>query len=148
MTSSTVSRESAPRSSMNLASGVTWSAFTPNCSTIMSLTRCSIDFSAMINSDSNFCCVSMPRFRQRQALNQIIFTVFRQPRGLHDHTTVNCQYLSGNITGGRAGQKQGRVGDIFRLSEFRQRDLLQNTAANFLIERRGHVCFYKTGRQG
>src|SRR5215217_6747628 len=38
MTSSTVSRESAPRSSTNDASGVTSSSSTPSCSTIMLLT--------------------------------------------------------------------------------------------------------------
>src|ERR1043166_825841 len=50
-----------PQSSMNLASGVTWSAFTPSCSTIMSFTRCSVDFSAAMGY-SVFCfCLSMPR---------------------------------------------------------------------------------------
>ena len=42
MTNSTVSRESAPRSSMKEASRVTSSAFTPSCSTIMSFTFCSM----------------------------------------------------------------------------------------------------------
>ena len=47
ITSSTVSRESAPRSSMNEAVGVTCSAFTPSCSTMISLTFSSMDFSDM-----------------------------------------------------------------------------------------------------
>lgn len=38
MMSSTVSKESAPRSSMKEASGTTLSASTPSCSTMMSLT--------------------------------------------------------------------------------------------------------------
>ena len=38
MINSTVSRESAPRSSMKEAPGTTLSASTPNCSTMMSLT--------------------------------------------------------------------------------------------------------------
>lgn len=42
MINSTVSRESAPRSSMKEASGTTLSASTPSCSTMMSLTFCSI----------------------------------------------------------------------------------------------------------
>jgi len=37
MINSTVSRESAPRSSMKEASGTTWSGFTPSCSTMISL---------------------------------------------------------------------------------------------------------------
>src|SRR4029450_5101996 len=44
MTSSTVSRESAPRSSMNFAFGLTSSSSTPNCSTMISFTFSSTDF--------------------------------------------------------------------------------------------------------
>src|ERR1035437_7203670 len=47
ITSSTVSSESAPRSSMNFACGVTCSGFTPSCSTTMSFTRWSIGLSAI-----------------------------------------------------------------------------------------------------
>src|ERR1051326_8288245 len=43
MTSSTVSRESAPRSSINEAVGVTSDSSTPNCSTIICLTLSSTD---------------------------------------------------------------------------------------------------------
>src|SRR6185369_14691926 len=41
ITSSTMSSESAPRSSMKDACGVTWSSLTPSCSQMISLTRCS-----------------------------------------------------------------------------------------------------------
>src|SRR5262249_15109156 len=44
MTSSTVSRESAPRSSMNFAAGVTSSSSTPSCSMMISFTLSSTDF--------------------------------------------------------------------------------------------------------
>src|SRR5438445_10522761 len=44
MTSSTVSSESAPRSSMNFAFGVTSSSSTPSCSTMISFTFSSTDF--------------------------------------------------------------------------------------------------------
>src|SRR6266536_4631720 len=47
ITSSTMSSESAPKSSIKEACGVTCSGFTPSCSTIMSLTLSSIDFSAI-----------------------------------------------------------------------------------------------------
>src|SRR5207249_10259100 len=44
MTSSTVSSESAPRSSMNFAAGVTSSSSTPSCSMMISFTLSSTDF--------------------------------------------------------------------------------------------------------
>src|SRR4051812_36351804 len=44
ITSSTVSSESAPRSSMNFAAGVTSSSSTPSCSTMISFTFSSTDF--------------------------------------------------------------------------------------------------------
>src|SRR5262245_15281385 len=47
ITSSTVSRESAPRSSMNLAAGVTSPSSTPSCSLMISFTRSSMDFVVM-----------------------------------------------------------------------------------------------------
>src|ERR1043166_9122230 len=47
ITNSTMSSESAPKSSMNDASGVTCSGLTPSCSTMMSLTFSSIDLSAI-----------------------------------------------------------------------------------------------------
>src|SRR3989454_1533588 len=53
MTNSTVSSESAPRSSMNFASGVTWSGLTPSCSTMISFTRSCTDFSAIIGFSLN-----------------------------------------------------------------------------------------------
>src|ERR1017187_7268388 len=55
-------------------------AFTPNCSTMMSLTLCSIVFSAMMCSSSYFCCVSMPRFERRQARNR---------KKLHGHAAID-----------------------------------------------------------
>src|SRR4030095_17037079 len=45
ITNSTMSSESAPKSSMKDACGVTCSGLTPGCSTMMSLTFSSIDFS-------------------------------------------------------------------------------------------------------
>src|SRR5437763_9695558 len=51
MTSSTVSRESAPRSSMNFAAGVTSSSSTPSCSTMISFTFSSTDFPMNAPSD-------------------------------------------------------------------------------------------------
>src|ERR1035437_3396954 len=120
MTNSTVSSESAPRSSMNLASGVTWSAFTPNCSTMMSLTLCSIVFSAMMCSSSNICCVSMPRFERRQARNR---------KKLHRHAAIYRQHLARDVARRRAGEEQHGVGHVVRLAQVAQRNLLQEPLA-------------------
>src|SRR6266446_10046104 len=43
ITTSTMSSESAPRSSTKLAVGSTWSSSTPSCSTMICLTFCSTD---------------------------------------------------------------------------------------------------------
>src|SRR5207253_9698821 len=51
ITSSTVSSESAPRSSMNFACGVTSSSSTPSCSTMISFTFSSTDFRMNAPSD-------------------------------------------------------------------------------------------------
>src|ERR1700690_1420282 len=107
---------------MNFASGVTWSAFTPNCSTIMSLTRCSIVFSAMVYSGSNFCSVSMPRFGGRQARNR---------KKLHCHPAIDCQHLAGDIACRRAGQEQDRTGHVVRLAEVPERNLFQERLTGF-----------------
>src|SRR6266404_273770 len=96
---------------MNFASGVTWSALTPNCSTIMSLTRCSIVFSAMVFSGSNFCSVSMRRWGMRQARIAQFFSE------LHHQPAIHGQYLAGNIAGRRPGEEDSGIGDIFRLAE-------------------------------
>src|SRR5436190_15363779 len=53
MTSSTMSRLSAPRSSMKLASSVTFSASTPRCSTTIFFTRSAV--SLMWTSSVRFC---------------------------------------------------------------------------------------------
>src|ERR1035437_7729209 len=139
MTSSTVSSESAPRSSMNFASGVTWSAFTPNCSTMMSLTRCSIVFSAMVYSGSNFCSVSMRRFGTRQAPNQ---------KKLHGHAAIHGQHLAGDIVRPRAGEEQYRRRHVFRLAKRAQRNLLDDAVLLFLGQLVGHGRLDEARRNG
>src|ERR1039458_1540526 len=146
MTNSTVSSESAPRSSMNLASGVTWSAFTPNCSTMISFTRCSIVFSAMIYSGSKlnvsgsyFCSVSMRRFGTRQAPNR---------KKLHGHAAINRKHLAGDITSGRTSQKQDGIGDVVRLAEAAQGDLFQEPLARLGADFGRHGGLNETGGDG
>src|SRR6516165_10745834 len=118
MTSSTVSSESAPRSSMNLASGVTWSGFTPNCSTMISLTLCSIVFSAMMvlrffGSFAVCLCHDSKGVKSR-------FKDF-----LHHHSPVHGKHLTRNIPCSRTGQKQGRARNILCLPKAVQRNFLE-----------------------
>src|ERR1017187_4055957 len=129
ITNSTVSSESAPRSSMTFASGVTWSAFTPNCSTIISLTRCSIVFSDMICSSSIIFSVSMPRFGRRQARNR---------KKLHRHSAIDRQHLAGDVARRRAGEEQDGVCHVLRLAQVAQRNLLQQPLARLGTDLRRH----------
>jgi hypothetical protein len=61
MTSSTMSRLSAPRSSMKLASSVTFSASTPRCSTTIFFTRSAVSLISTLSFRETFGqCVSEP----------------------------------------------------------------------------------------
>src|ERR1035437_2575870 len=136
MTNSTGSRESAPRRSSDLASGVTWSAFTPNCSTIISLILCSIVLSTMVYSSSYFCSVSMPRFRKRQARNR---------KKLHGHAAVNRQHLAGDVARRRAGEEQDGVGHVVRLAKAAEGNLFRECLARLGTELGRHGGLDETG---
>src|SRR4030095_16009235 len=77
ITSSTMSSESAPRSSMNEASGVTSSSLTPSCSQMISFT---------------FCSTAVP-----------ISSSFA--RNSHVQATVHVQHVSGDVGGVRRRQE-------------------------------------------
>src|ERR671922_2539783 len=81
ITSSTVSRLSAPRSSMKLASLVSFSRSTPSSSTMMSLT-----FSSTLLMSS-----SIGDFRVTS----------------DDQTAVHHQHLAGDVSGEIGGEEQG-----------------------------------------
>src|SRR5512145_2319362 len=86
MTSSTVSRLSAPRSSMKLASLVSLSRSTPSSSTIMSLTF----------SSSCFMSIAMDNPQRRE----------RRMGGSHHHPAVDHQHLPRNVAGQVGGEKE------------------------------------------
>src|ERR671919_2437437 len=86
MTSSTVSRLSAPRSSMKLASLVSFSRSTPSSSTMMSLT-----FSSTLLMWS-----SIGDFRVTS----------------DDQSTIDHQNLAGDVGGEIGGEEQGRTGHV------------------------------------
>src|SRR5690606_11460322 len=90
MTSSTVSRLSAPRSSMKLASVVSFSRSTPRSSTMMSLTfssTFSMSSSGSLEADSD------------------------------DHSAVDHQHLARDIRGQIGRQEQHGAGDVLRLAQ-------------------------------
>src|SRR3954469_11225035 len=86
MTSSTVSRLSAPRSSMKLASLVSFSRSTPSSSTMMSLT-----FSSTLLMWSS---------------------IGVSARGSDDHSAVDHQHLSSHVARQVGGQKEHCPGHI------------------------------------
>src|SRR5882724_2148113 len=98
ITSSTVSRLSAPRSSMKLASLVSFSRSTPSSSTMMSLT-----FSSTLLMSSSIG-VSAQR--------------------LDDHPTVDHQHLPGDVTGQVGSQEQHRPSDVLGPPQAAQRNVL------------------------
>src|SRR3954454_14603123 len=87
MTSSTVSRLSAPRSSMKLASLVSFSRSTPSSSTMMSLT-----FSSTLLMSSS---IGVSRWRRSD-----------------DQATIDHQDLPGHVGGQVGGQEQHRARDV------------------------------------
>src|SRR5260221_2163452 len=105
MTSSTVSRLSAPRSSMKLASLVSFSRSTPSSSTMMSFTLSS----TLLMSSSVGSYVPPYVFDDRPS---------------HDHAAVHHQHLAGDVPGQIGGEKQRDAGHILRPAEPSQRDAL------------------------
>src|SRR5512145_448321 len=93
MTSSTVSRLSAPRSSMKLASLVSLSRSTPSSSTMMSLTF----------SSSCFMSIAMGILSERGRL--------------HHHPAVDDQDLPCNVAGRVGGEKEDGAGDVGSLPQ-------------------------------
>src|SRR6266498_6159381 len=99
MISSTVSRESAPRSSTNDASGVTSSSLTSNCSTTTFLTRSYV--ADTLRTSSGSC--------GRRSLSQ--------------HPSIHNQHLSGDVRNLRQAKEQDHRGDVLRSTQAPQGNL-------------------------
>src|SRR6266566_5011068 len=127
MTSSTVSRESAPRSSTNDDSFLISASFTPSCSATIFLTRCST-FSMLLPPlrDLN---VQSGRFYQ----NGCAFPL------LHIHTAVDMQSRAGDIRRRGRGEKRHGVRHVLRRSKASKRDALDQFRALRLVQRACHV---------
>src|SRR5207302_150457 len=104
ITSSTVSRLSAPRSSMKLASGVSLSRSTPNSSTMMSLTF----------SSSCFMSIAM-----------LTLSGGKGDRRSHHHPAIHDDHLPRNVAGEVGGEKEHGPGDIAAQAEPSQRDVIE-----------------------
>src|SRR4029079_13335190 len=131
ITSSTVSRESAPRSAMKAFSLVTSASGTPSCSAMIFLTRASISLMTppgVENGKTRQPAILAaptqsspgpggPAWLQR--------SLRRRTPSLHEHAAVDVQFGAGDVARLRAGQEGHRVGDLFGGAQAPQRNLLQ-----------------------
>src|SRR5437867_2587953 len=117
ITSSTVSSESAPRSSTNEAVGTTSSASTPSCSTMIPLT-----FS------STFISI------------RLLWAA------LHVHTAVDVQYVTGDVSRRLARQEEHGGGDIRGRAEACHGNHLEEPLLRIGRQRRGHLGLDVAGR--
>src|SRR5215471_21856210 len=114
ITSSTMSRLSAPRSSMKEDSGLISSSPTPSWSAMMDLTFASMFVVAMYHpSKSNIARTRSGDPRARYIPRRHSF----QLRRLHVHPAVDPEHLTGDVGSLIARQKEDRIGDLWRISQ-------------------------------
>src|SRR5690606_25134207 len=166
ITSSTVSSESAPRSSTNDALLVTSSSLTPSCSTTIFLTRssmvlmglllqaewllvepargCAARVSLIHKADS--VVKSRGHWHPREnaghseacAAFGVLFGSCGPVSG-HVHAAVHVQGLAGDVAGVRAGEEGHGAGDVRRFAEAAQRDLAEHRLLGVRRQVAGHV---------
>src|SRR4051812_35902510 len=128
ITSSTMSRLSAPRSSMKDDSGLISSSPTPSWSAMMFLTLASIADVAMLDP------LSMKKGGRHIA----------RP-SLHVHAAVHLQYFSGDVCGEVGCEERDRVGHVLRRPQPLQRNTLHHLDAHVGWDLGGHVGVDETG---
>src|SRR5437773_12460892 len=128
ITSSTVSRLSAPRSSMKLASEVSLSRSTPSSSTMMSLTF------------SSSCFMSMAMINPQGGKGS--------DSGLHHHPAVDDQHLTRNVAREVGGEKEHRRRDIRSLAQPAHRNGPDQGLARLAGDLPGQLRIDKPGRHG
>src|SRR5689334_13455809 len=121
ITSSTVSSESAPRSSTKEDSFLISASFTPSCSAMIFLTRCSMFSIRLLLPlwDSYFTRI--------RVLSRALRAVDESLR--HEHSAVDVQHRAGDVIARRRREKGHGRGYVFRLSEAAERNLSDERAA-------------------
>src|SRR5690242_7051266 len=161
MTSSTVSSESAPRSSTKDAFGVTSSSLTPSCSTTIFLTRSSMLLmwvnlrgqSPRIVKESEAPCQPRPgrsrggwkAWRVKPDCARWSAAAFNRSLG-HVHAAVYMQRFAGDVIRGRRSQVRDRLGNVGRRAQPAERDRALQRLALVFRERAGHVGINETRR--
>src|SRR5215831_20519102 len=110
ITSSTVSRESAPRSSMNFALGLTSSSSTPSCSQMISLTRSSTGLA--MNASS-----------RRMNSEDTVHLVGGPVGCLHVQAAVDVDHLARDVGRAIAGEEAHHLRDLARRADPLERHL-------------------------
>src|SRR5512135_2825800 len=136
ITSSTVSRESAPKSFTKEDSFLTSDSFTPSCSATIFLTRCSLDI-----PDSP----TLIKVQKAQAFYQTC-AEFQNNTLLHIHSTVHMQRDSGDVSCARTGQESHGSSDVRRLAKAFQRYVFDQFGALLFAQGVRHVCVNEAGR--
>src|SRR5688572_18876288 len=126
MTSSTVSRLSAPRSSTKDASGVTRSSSTPSWSTMIFFTRSATG--------------SMKLLSKGRGPKVSLY--------LHVKAAIHTQHLSRHVGGGIGGEEGHRLRDVQGLPDAAQGDGRRARLPGLVGHGRGHVGFDEARRHG
>src|SRR5947208_15352276 len=125
ITSSTMSSESAPRSSMKDASGVTSSSLTPSCSQMISFTFCST-LAAIV----------------------LLLTWLSRPPASHVEATVHVEDVSGDVPRAGGSEKDDRRRDLVGRRHAPRRNDARVKALLRVAQRRHHVGLDESWRDG
>src|SRR5215831_4828418 len=136
ITSSTVSRESAPRSSTNEDSFLISASLTPSCSATIFFTRCST-----FSIAGSFPLVGCARNSKVRIVAESLCHF-----STHVHAAVHVQRRAGDVAGPRRSEEGHGGGDILRNPQFSERNLLKERVSLLLRERFRHVRVDETGR--
>src|SRR5215471_7901461 len=125
MTSSTVSSESAPRSSTNEDAFLISASFTPSCSAMIFLTRCST-----FSIRCSFPCISGNPVGGSAERGRIL---------RHIHAAVYVQHGAGHVTGLRRCEERDRRSHVLCCAEPAERNVRKQRLPLLLGQRARHV---------
>src|SRR3982750_630606 len=141
MTSSTMSRLSAPRSSMKLASSVILSRSTPSSFSMMSRTFWAL--SAM--SGAPVVVLNAGKLAKVRAKCHVAKGTSGTTARSHHHAAVDDQRLARDVRSVVGGEEGDHAGDVARRPEPLARDLAGQGSAGLDRHRRRHVRLDETG---